>query len=609
MIRFLGRVFQWLLAFVVALVVFVFVIIGAISALFVGAAGELSPEPVVIENDSFLVVHLGYDYRDSPGEVDPTAWQELLLAGEIPVRISLRQFQENLRAAAQDERIAGVVIEGNLFDTSLGNLALLGEMRQALLSFKASGKPIYAYSEFDSLGDYYLKSVADRMYVHRAGMLDFRGLGIEALYLGGFLEKYGIGVQVLRAGSFKTAAESLIRSDMSPEERAQLEALLADMWEHMRLEIAVSRNLATEQLGELAGRAGFFQPEAAREAGLYDEVVQADAFTAAVAEVGSYTEEGDYRGILLGDYAMEPVSFQFPPLVESTPTIAVVYADGMIIYGESEEGLVGDETLVPRLEELRRDPAVKAIVLRVNSPGGSALAADLIARSVHMAGDDKPLIVSMGGLAASGGYYMAAPADRIFVTPYTITGSIGVVSLFPNVQELAGRHGVNWQYVGTSPLANAFSFGRPLDEEAVTRLQAVVDKIYADFLGIVAEGRGMSIEQVRTVAEGRVWSGIDAVDMGLADEFGGLDAAIEHAAELAGLEEYEVRDIPPARRWEERLMEWFTGDLEGEAGEAGAVLRLWKQEAGPEAALLSLMLESRDPARSLAIAPYRLSLE
>lgn len=511
-------------AFVVAAVVLLF---GGLAVL-----ATVGDQPVLVADDSYLVMNLdGVNLTDSPPTVEEggLGW---LLSGDGPKPMSLRRATETLREAAKDKRIRGVFITGMFSPNAFGTgFASLHELRAALLDFKASGKPVKAY--FDELGtsELYVAAVANELVLNPFGLVVMPGLASEPMFYGAAFEKWGVGVQVTRSGKYKGAVEPFIRSDLSPENREQLEVLLKDMWKVVVDDIAETRGVSPAAVQALVDAEGLITPESARRAGLISAVGYRDEVLKILREETKAEDSDPFVQVSFADYEKQLNSH--PAKINSDSTIAVVYAEGEIVDGEGAEGEVGGASFARELRALREDDTVAAVVLRVNSPGGSASAAEEILRELRLLKETKHLVISMGSYAASGGYWISAYGDRIFTEAATVTGSIGVFGLQFNVQEIGAKIGLTWDRVQTGALAGVMSSAKPKSAVELAVFQRLVDHTYDEFLNRVAEGRGLKKDYVQEIAQGRVWAGVQAVEKGLADEIGGLGAAIDHAAKLA----------------------------------------------------------------------------
>ncbi|MCU0527017.1 MAG: signal peptide peptidase SppA [Elainella sp. Prado103] len=510
-----------------------------------------------IEQDSILTFDLSQEITDAGATDNPGAVLSQALSGNSPRNtIPLRTVLETLERAASDDRIAGIYLSGNISPAGLGSgLATLQEVRQALQRFRQSGKPILAY---DTVGwterEYYLTSVADQVYLNPTASLEINGFSLETTFFAGALQKYGIGVQPIRAGKYKSAVEPFIRSSNSPEAREETQKLLSDLWNEFISSAAKSRNLNPTQLQAIADRQGLLLAEQAQTAKLIDKVVHEDEVLTELQNLTGETKDSDtFRQVSLTNYARAAELTARRPY--SANQVALVYAEGEIVSGEGTAGSIGGDSLAALLRELRQDEDVKAIVLRVNSPGGSATASARIAREVALTKQQKPIIVSMGSYAASGGYQISTYASRIFAAPNTVTGSIGVYGLLPNIQGLANQNGVTWDVVKTGRFADSTSLSRPKTPEELAIAQKVVDQLYEQFLSIVAESRPIPSQKVAEIAQGRVWSGVSAKTIGLVDELGGLEAAVQAAVQAADIEDsWRLEEYPQRRSFETQLL-------------------------------------------------------
>ncbi|HEY9696477.1 MAG TPA: signal peptide peptidase SppA [Trichocoleus sp.] len=545
------------LATVVGLFLFTTLSIAGLTTLIFALAFLSRDSAPQVEKGSLLTIDLSEpitDGRTESGDVITEA-----ISGNSPTRsITLRAVLHALEQGATDDRIAGLYLHGNLGAAGLSSgYATLREVRQALQKFRDSGKPIFAY---DTTGwserDYYLTSIANTILLNPTGQLEMNGLSSETTFFTGALQKYGIGVQPIRAGKYKSAVEPFTRSSRSPESQQETQALLKDIWSEFLTTVAKSRNVTPSQLQTIADTKGILLPEQAQAAKLVDKLAYEDEVTAELKKVAGESDESDdsFRQISADDYA-EIVDAREK---QSGERIAVVYAEGSIVSGRGGGGSIGGDSLAGLLKNLRQDDDIKAVVLRVNSPGGSATASDLIAREVLLTKKEKPIVVSMGSYAASGGYQISANASRIFASPTTITGSIGVFGLLPNFQKIASTNGITWDTVKTGRLADIDTLSRPKNPQELTILQGSVNRIYDRFLSLVSTSRSIPKPRVAEIAQGRVWSGIEAKKIGLVDEMGGLEDAIQAAAKAANLgEKWQLEEYPKARSLEERLFSRF----------------------------------------------------
>jgi protease IV len=508
-----------------------------------------------LQPGSYLVFDLSANITDAPPKFDLNDW-----TGDEAATDQLRTVIRAIRTAAKDPDIVGILIKGSLRPAGYGSgFAALREVREALLGFRESGKPVKAYLTEADTRDYYVASAASEITLDPYGLIVMPGLCIEPMFFGGAAAKYGIGVQVTREGKYKSAVEPLIRSDMSPENRAQLQDLIDDIWGSLLRDISRARSVTPASIQTLVDTQGLIQAEAALHAKLVDKIGYRDQVIDELkAETGRTGSKEGPKQIGLAAYARIK---RDPSLRASGGAVAVVYAEGEIVDGKGEAGQIGGTEFAREIRELRQNDDVKAIVLRVNSPGGSASASEDIQREIRLARAVKPVIVSMGSYAASGGYWISAYGDRIFAEPTTITGSIGVFGIQLNVQKLFGDWGITFDQVKTGKFADAMGIARPKTPEEMAVLQRLIDWIYARFLDKVAEGRHLDRSYVAGIAQGRVWSGVEAKQLHLVDELGGLSRAISYAAKKGGLEgSFRLIEYPQKKDLAEALGE-FVGKM------------------------------------------------
>jgi protease IV len=537
------------------IVLFVTLGMAGLAALLFAIASSTRETGPEVERNSILTFNLSQEITDSSTTTEPGALVEAALSGDQPGRsISLRLALESIQAAAKDDRIVGLLLYGNIEPTGSGSgFATLREVRQTLETFRQAGKPIFAYNDAQwQERDYYLASVANTVLLNPSSVLEINGFSSQNTFFAGALQKYGVGIQVLRVGKFKSAVEPLTRTSSSPEAKVQTQALLSDLWNEFLTSAAKSRKLTPQQIQLIANQQGILLPEQAKSSGLVDRIAYEDEVVETLRQLTKEEKASEsVRQINLSNYA-EAVATQTQR--SSNNRIAVVYAEGEIVSGEGGSGRIGGDALARQIRRLRQDEDVKAVVLRVNSPGGSATASALVAREVSLTAKQKPVIVSMGTYAASGGYEISTYANRIFASPTTLTGSIGVFGILPNVQGIAQANGITWDTIKTGRFADSDTIVRPKTPEELAIGQRVVDQIYDQFLTMVAESRNLPKQKVAEIAQGRVWSGLQAKQIGLVDELGGLEDAIQAAAEQAKLgEDWQIEEYPKPRSFEEQL--------------------------------------------------------
>ncbi len=559
-----------LVTIAVCVVAFILIGVGLIAS-----AGARAP--VEVRQGSVLIVDLDRPLSDRPARLEAKSlFDDALQPGGMA--LALRAATIGIRAAASDDRISALLIRGNVAsDGTRSGFAALKELRAAVDSFRVSKKPVHAYLVTPDTRSYYVASAASTITLDPFGTLVLPGLAAEPVFLTGLFEKYGIGMQVSRVGRFKAAVEPYTRRDMSSENRLQTQAYLNDLWSEVKSAIALSRGIDTVALQTLVDTQGLLLPADAEAAKLIDrrayfDVVLDELQRAATGGTRSGADKKSGRDsarasdldLLLDRPALPQITLeQYAPLAmakerlfSASQVVAVVYAEGDIVDGEGSDGTIGGASLSRELRKLRRNAKVKAVVLRVNSPGGSAIASEQIQRELALIKQQKPVVVSMGSLAASGGYWISTAASRVFAEPNTITGSIGVFALVPNIQTLANRQGITFDTVKTGRYADLFTIARPRSEAELAVLQRGTDAVYDAFLQRVADARGLSLDSVRAIAEGRVWSGARAQALGLVDSLGSLPVAIKSAASLAKITgDYDVQEFPRLKSPTERLTE------------------------------------------------------
>ncbi len=595
--QFLKQTFASTVGTLVAL--FLFMAMGTMGLVAILIAATVEEEGPKVKNESVLVMNLSLPIRDTN---PPTSLGEAL-AGEENRAVTLRQVLDSLEKAKDDKRIVGLFLDGSQGGGTASGYATLKEVRGALEEFKAAGKPIIAYNLNWGERDYYLASVADQVIVNPMGGMEINGLSSQQLFLAGALEKYGVGVQVIRVGKYKSAVEPFINTSFSQENRQQTQDWLWDIWGEFLTAVGKSREMPSKEIQTIASTKGLLLPDEAKASGLVDQLAYFDEVTEQLKELTGIEEEKEksFRKISLSSYAEVVEGKQR----SSRNKIAVVYAEGAIVNGQGETQEVGSASFAKELRKIRRDEDVKAVVLRVNSPGGSATASEIILRELQLIRENnKPVIVSMGDVAASGGYWISTASDRIFAEPNTITGSIGVFGLLPNVQKLAADNGLTWDVVKTGTFADTGGINRPKTPEELAIYQKYVNDIYDKFLDKVAKSRKLPKEKVAEIAQGRVWSGKDAKEIGLVDQIGGIDVAIAYAAQKAELEDdWELQEYPEQRTLEEELLENLLGDPEAKKLDplTAEFLRLKKD--------LDIFRSLNDPKNSYTRLPFDLRID
>lgn len=562
-----------------------------------------SVEPAVKEK-SILVFDLSIPIKDarSPANLSQA------LTVDNSNTMTLRQVLQSIEKATKDEHIVGLLLDGRREGASSG-YANLAEVRGALERFRAAGKKIIAYDTSWSEQEYYLASIADETIINPMGMMEINGLSYRQIFFKEALDKYGIGMQVIRVGDYKSAVEPYTRQNFSPENRQQTQALLTDLWSKFLASVGESRSLSSTDLQKIADDRGFLNPTEAKKLGLVDEVAYFDKVVADLKKLTEQTEleNSSLRQISLENYANSLVEKANNKL--SNQKIAVIYAEGTIVGGKGSLEQIGSDRFARELRQLREDDSIKSIVLRVNSPGGSATASEAILREILLTRKHKPVIVSMGNMAASGGYWIAAGADYIFAEESTITGSIGVFGLLPNIQTIANNHGVTWDVVKTGRLADINSNVRPKTEEELALYQESVAQTYNLFLDKVAEYRNLPRQEVDQIARGRVWSGKEALKKGLVDRIGGLEAAIAYAAKTAKLgNNWQLEEYPKQHSLETEIVNRLL-NLNVKAWQPTEQVNPFTTELLKLQGELAIFQSLNDPRGIYARLPYDFELE
>ncbi|CAL2077216.1 signal peptide peptidase SppA [Tenacibaculum sp. 190524A05c] len=525
--KFLRNLLASILGFFISLFLLfcLFLLIAAIA----GGGDE-----IVVKPNSVLELDLAKQIKDyAPKDTSPLA-QALELDSE---KLSLDKVLNAIENAQLDDNIKGISIKTNAIGAGMAQTQAI---RKKLEEFKESGKFIYAYNDVYSQKNYYLSSVADSLFLNPVGQIDFSGLSSEILYYKDFEDKYGVKMEVVRHGKYKSAVEPYLENKMSDANREQITSFLTSIWSEFTSNISKTRNISVEQLNLIADNSEGRNAELALKNKLIDGIIYKDEYT----EKLNNAVDTKSNTIDLMDYIKSGKG-----RISSTAKdkIAVIYAQGQIMYGEGNEDVIGQGMINRAIKKAVKDKKVKAIVLRVNSPGGSALASELIWRELELAKKEKPLVVSMGNLAASGGYYIACNADVIVAEPTTITGSIGVFGALPNAYELSQKMGINAEQVSTNKSAS-YSLFEPMDQKFYDVTKEGVEQIYTTFVNRVATGRKMTFEKVDAIAQGRVWTGKEALENGLVDELGGLEDAINAAVQLADIKSYRIRNYPSYKK-------------------------------------------------------------
>ena len=555
---------------------------------FAGSVALMDEEGKAVElkENTVLVLDMNRPVQDR----EPQSFSFASALEIEPEAYGLNTIIPAIENAAEDDLVAGISIE-NI--SALGGISNMHTLRKALTAFKESGKFIYAYADYYSQLDYYLASVADSIFVHPEGAIDLRGLSAEILYYKSAQEKSGIRMEVIRNGKYKSAVEPYLDDYMSKENRTQIQSFLDDIWGTLLGDIATSRALGKKELDKHADDLAGGNAQKAMAAALIDGTATRRSYKEKLA---SRFDTDEVETTNFADY----MAVAGRKKGKGANRIAVLYAQGEIIYGEGGAEMIGQEKMIKALKKIGKKKNIKAVVLRINSPGGSALASELIWEEIAHLRKTKKVVVSMGNVAASGGYYIAANAHEIVAEPTTITGSIGVWGVLPNVNRLSKRWGINAEQVVTNKQALQYSPFEPLPNSTRNEIKAGINQVYQTFLTRVADGRGMTKDEVHKIAQGRVWSGIEAKAIGLVDHLGGLDLALERAAALAEIEDYRLTTYP---KFDDDLESILEGLLGGPFGKL-------RTQLPPEISLWVQGIEAlENPANQLQTRlPYTLNV-
>ncbi len=552
MANFIKQTFASLVGSLLGLFIFFGIGTTGMLLLLFAATSSREVEPVV-KDKSFLV----FDLSTNITEGNPNSSQlfQQFISGDYQKQISLRALVDTIEKAKNDKRIIGIYLDGTKAAEGAGEgFATLREIRRALEKFRASGKKIIAYGTDWGEKEYYLSSVADKVILNPLGGMEINGFSSQPMFLAGAFEKYGVGVQIVRVGKFKGAVEPFVLKKLSPENRTQIQVLLNDLWSEWRTTVGKARKITPQKLQQIADNQAILLADGAKASLLVDKVAYADEVITDLKKLtGSKKDEKSFRQISLGQYA-KTRNTSSARKRKSKNNVAVVYAEGAIVDGEGESEQIGGDRFAKIFRRIRQDKSVKAVVLRINSPGGSATASEVMQREVRLTQKIKPVVVSMGDVAASGGYWISVDSNRIFAEPNTVTGSIGVFGSIFNIQQLGNDNGITWDSVKTGRYADTQTVSRPKSPQELAIYQRMVNSIYDVFLNKVAKGRNIPKAKVAEIAQGRVWSGTAAKKIGLVDEIGGLNEAIAHSAKLAKLgNNWQLREYPRLSSFEERF--------------------------------------------------------
>ena len=527
MLKFLKNIFSTLIGILLSFVVIVVTLIGVLSV-----SSEYQKKEKKIDKNTILKIDLSTQVVERASS-NPLSDLDLLNP-EPKKQLELKTILDNIEKAKFDDNIIAIYINSPFVNAGLSQTE---EIRNKLLEFKKTGKPIIAYSEVYSIKNYFLASVADKIYLNPLGVIDHKGLSATVMFFKGLLEKLNIDLQIFRLGKFKSAIEPFTLDKMSNENREQLKLMLNSINDNIMDSISSQRQIPFEVVKKHANQLTLNSAEICLEKGYVDHLIYEDQVEDSLIAIGTNEK---LKTISLKGYS----SVKSKDKDISRNKIAIVYATGEINSGKGDVASIGSKTTSAAIKKARKDKNVKAIILRVNSPGGSALASDVIWRETTLAQKEKPLVVSMGDYAASGGYYIACAADTIIANPTTLTGSIGVFGMIPNMQNFyKSNFGITVDTVKTNTYAD-MGTSRKLSTFEKNKIQEGVKNVYSTFISRVSDGRDITTQEVDAIGQGRVWSGYDAKDIGLVDLYGGLETAIVIAAELAEVDDYRVISLP-----------------------------------------------------------------
>lgn len=532
-----------------AMVLGTFILIGVISS--IASISDKSVPSV----PSSAILGINFDNTITEQALDDPFGSLSPLKDVSSKTTGILDFIQTIDRAAEDPSIKFIYMNLNKLSAGISHIE---EIRAALVRFHKSGKPIIAYADNYTQAGYYLASVADKVYLNPAGTATLTGLSINTLFFKDLMDKMGIEVQMIRHGKFKAAAEQFTSNKMSAENREQLQSYLDAVWNTWVSDISASRGISKERINEMTNNLELNSAKKALETGLVDGLLYKDKLTDTIANLFGVEDVTDIKIISNTDYSKATRKAN----LKEKNKIAVVYANGDIIMGKSDDNIASD-TYVEMLARIRKDSSIKAVIFRVNSPGGSAQSSEIIDRELALIREHKPVIVSMGDYAASGGYWISAKADKIITNNTSLTGSIGVFSMAINAQKAMNKHlSINAETVNTNKHSDIMSGYRSLNNEEITFIQSSVEIIYNQFLALVAEGRNLSTAAVDSIAQGRIWSGADALKIGLADERGGLYEAINTAAAMSKLDSYRIVEYPVKKSEIDKIFEELTKSAE-----------------------------------------------
>ena len=522
------------------------------------SASHRNARPLTIERGSILTFDMSVNVTDDPEHATPVSPLAALNGGDESKSVTLRSLTTALEKASKDERIKGLLLYGSFEPSDYGTgFACLKELRDAIIDFKHSGRTVYAYLEAPTTRDYYVASAASVIYMNPFGEMDMPGLASIKTYYADFFQKYGIDVQVTRVGKYKSFVEPFILDKMSDADREETQKVLGDIWGDFVGAVADSRKVDPNAFENLVNTEGYILPQSALDGHLVDRLAYFGDVLDDLGKVAPSNDDGDtpppFKQVALTDYISAGRTPSLPG-EHGDNIVAILYMEGEIVDGQGDTTNIGGDRFAAELRRLRKDDDVKAVVLRVNSPGGSAYASEVIQREVINLKAKKPVIVSMGNYAASGGYWVSTYGDKIYAEPNTLTGSIGVFGMFFDIQKLANEYGFTFDTAKTNTYSDFDTVSRPKTPQELQIAQSRVDDLYNKFLTKVSTSRNIPPDQLETIAQGRVWSGDEGVSLKLVDEIGGLHDAIVDAASVAKLgSRYKVKEYPETLSFAENL--------------------------------------------------------
>ncbi len=568
---------------IIASILFFVVMLASFSAIV--SSGN---KPVSISENSILVLKAGVPVPDR-GDQNPLAGIDLLNMTFTPTP-GLNEILRDIEKASGDSKIKGILIENGLLPTGW---ATTEEIRQALLKFRETGKFVISYSDYVLTQEcYYLSTAADKIYINPASNVDFKGLSSEVMFYKKALEKIGVDVQVTRHGKFKGAVEPFILDKLSDANKSQIKDYTGSIWKQIISDISTARNISADDLNTIADNLDGNLATGALKSRLVDGLLYRDELIDTLKTLSGIKSDKDLNLVPMYKYSKVPEKYNY----SAKNKLAVIYASGTIVTGKGNDNNIGGNYYADVIRKIRLDTSFRALVLRVNSPGGSATASDIIWRELVLTARVKPVVISMGNYAASGGYYISAPGTKIYANPMTISGSIGVFGLIPDVSNLLEQKlGLSTEIVNTNKNSDFPTIYRPMTSYEKELMQTSIEKIYGDFVSKVANGRKMKEEAVDSIGQGRVWSGTSALNIGLIDEMGGLSDAISGAAKLAGIESYNVRELPEFEDRYTRILSQITGEMK---------MSVLKNELGESVRFYDMIREVKEMTGIQARVPY-----